>query len=95
MQETLSRLSTLATAVAVTLVSAVLVDTAYGQEETVRAGKYDNGKMWTFDYPPVEFFQSATESHSAPIRNRCAPRGSAGRPARARSRKRRPCRLSA
>ncbi|MDX1741312.1 MAG: S46 family peptidase, partial [Rhodothermales bacterium] len=58
MQETLSRLSTLATAVAVTLVSAVLVDTAYGQEETVRAGKYDNGKMWTFDYPPVEFFQS-------------------------------------
>ncbi|NND72292.1 MAG: S46 family peptidase [Rhodothermales bacterium] len=25
------------------------------QEAAVKAGKYDNGKMWTFDYPPTEF----------------------------------------
>ncbi len=24
---------------------------------TVEAGRYDNGKMWTFDYPPVEHLQ--------------------------------------
>ncbi len=28
------------------------------QDAEIRAGTYDNGKMWTFDYPPVEFFQS-------------------------------------
>ncbi len=26
--------------------------------DTVKAGKYDTGKMWTFDYPPVKYFQS-------------------------------------
>ncbi|MDR3628469.1 MAG: S46 family peptidase [Ignavibacteriaceae bacterium] len=25
--------------------------------DTVKAGKYDTGKMWTFDYPPLEYFQ--------------------------------------
>lgn len=25
--------------------------------DTVRAGRYDNGKMWTFDYPPVEYLE--------------------------------------
>lgn len=25
--------------------------------DTVRAGRFDNGKMWTFDNPPIEFFE--------------------------------------
>ena len=25
--------------------------------DTVRAGKFDNGKMWTFEYPPLEYFR--------------------------------------
>lgn len=25
--------------------------------DTVKAGIYDNGKMWTFDYPPTDFFK--------------------------------------
>jgi hypothetical protein len=25
--------------------------------DTVKAGKYDMGKMWTFDYPPIEYFK--------------------------------------
>lgn len=24
--------------------------------DTVKAGQFDNGKMWTFDYPPVDYF---------------------------------------
>jgi len=24
--------------------------------ETVKAGQFDNGKMWTFDFPPVDYF---------------------------------------
>ena len=23
--------------------------------DAVRAGRYDNGKMWTFEYPPVDY----------------------------------------
>ncbi|MCK9424896.1 MAG: S46 family peptidase [Ignavibacteriaceae bacterium] len=26
--------------------------------DTVKAGKFDTGKMWTFDFPPKEYFQS-------------------------------------
>ncbi len=26
--------------------------------DTVRAGEFDNGKMWTFEYPPLEYFRS-------------------------------------
>lgn len=26
--------------------------------DTVKAGKFDTGKMWTFDFPPKQFFQS-------------------------------------
>lgn len=26
--------------------------------DTVKAGTFDNGKMWTFDYPPVDYFKS-------------------------------------
>jgi Peptidase S46 len=26
--------------------------------DTVKAGKYDTGKMWTFDYPPLNYFKS-------------------------------------
>jgi len=25
--------------------------------DTVKAGKYDTGKMWTFDYPPLDYFK--------------------------------------
>lgn len=27
--------------------------------DTVRAGPFDNGKMWTFEYPPLEYFAEA------------------------------------
>jgi len=27
--------------------------------DTVKAGKFDTGKMWTFDYPPVDYFEKA------------------------------------
>ena len=27
--------------------------------DTVKAGKFDNGKMWTFEYPPLDYFKSA------------------------------------
>ena len=33
---------------------------AFGQNadvSAVSAGEYDNGKMWTFDYPPVQHFR--------------------------------------
>ncbi len=31
--------------------------TADARLDTVRAGRFDQGKMWTFDNPPVEYFQ--------------------------------------
>lgn len=30
-----------------------------GYLDTVKAGQFDNGKMWTFDYPPVDYFTKA------------------------------------
>lgn len=27
--------------------------------DTVKAGKFDTGKMWTFEYPPTEYFKEA------------------------------------
>lgn len=27
--------------------------------DTVKAGKFDTGKMWTFEYPPLEYFKTA------------------------------------
>jgi hypothetical protein len=27
--------------------------------DTVRAGLFDTGKMWTFDYPPIDYFEKA------------------------------------
>jgi len=27
--------------------------------DTVRAGQFDTGKMWTFDYPPTDYFKQA------------------------------------
>jgi hypothetical protein len=27
--------------------------------DTVRAGRFDNGKMWTFEYPPLEYLRDA------------------------------------
>jgi hypothetical protein len=32
--------------------------------DTIRAGRFDNGKMWTFEYPPMEYFQETY--HFAP-----------------------------
>ncbi len=29
--------------------------------DTVRAGRFDNGKMWTFEYPPLEYFSETYE----------------------------------
>ncbi|MGC8595095.1 MAG: S46 family peptidase [Candidatus Kryptoniota bacterium] len=29
----------------------------YFNPDTVRAGQFDTGKMWTFDYPPVNYFE--------------------------------------
>ncbi|MDX1702468.1 MAG: S46 family peptidase, partial [Melioribacteraceae bacterium] len=26
--------------------------------DTVKAGKFDTGKMWTFEYPPTEYFEN-------------------------------------
>ncbi|CUS82600.1 hypothetical protein JGI10_00791 [Candidatus Kryptonium thompsonii] len=25
--------------------------------DTVKAGQFDTGKMWTFDYPPIDYFK--------------------------------------
>lgn len=36
----------------------------YFNPDTVTAGKYDNGKMWTFDYPPINYFEK--EYHFSP-----------------------------
>ncbi len=27
--------------------------------DTIRAGRFDNGKMWTFEYPPLDYFREA------------------------------------
>ncbi len=27
--------------------------------DTVKAGRFDTGRMWTFDYPPIKYFESA------------------------------------
>ena len=34
------------------------VEAAPGAFDTVRAGAFDNGKMWTFDAPPTEYLES-------------------------------------
>ncbi len=31
----------------------------YFNPDTVKAGQFDNGKMWTFDYPPMNYFKEA------------------------------------
>lgn len=31
--------------------------------DTVKAGKFDTGKMWTFEYPPMDYFQQAYNFH--------------------------------
>lgn len=31
----------------------------YFNPDTVKAGQFDNGKMWTFDYPPLNYFKEA------------------------------------
>ncbi len=39
---------------------AVAAPTPIGESpglDTVRAGRFDNGKMWTFEYPPLDYFR--------------------------------------
>ena len=36
----------------------------YFNPDTVTAGRFDNGKMWTFDFPPTEYFEE--QYHFAP-----------------------------
>ena len=31
--------------------------------DTVKAGKFDTGKMWTFEYPPMDYFSQAYNFH--------------------------------
>ncbi|NNE46355.1 MAG: S46 family peptidase [Rhodothermales bacterium] len=54
----LQRTATIATALTMILIGLIEVDVANAQDEMVKAGTYDNGKMWTFDYPPAEFFRT-------------------------------------
>ncbi|MFN7603749.1 MAG: S46 family peptidase, partial [Bacteroidota bacterium] len=38
------------------LASTGLAQTQFNPD-TVKAGRFDNGKMWTFDFPPVSYFE--------------------------------------
>ncbi len=43
------------------ILNVVLTSTGYAQSvnlDEVKAGQYDNGMMWTFDYPPVDHFKA-------------------------------------
>jgi hypothetical protein len=44
-----------------TLIAAAAVGSVAAQEwtDTVQAGRFDNGKMWTFEAPPMDYFQEA------------------------------------
>lgn len=33
------------------------IQTSPDTQDTVEAGPFDNGKMWTFEYPPIEYFE--------------------------------------
>ncbi|MGD1007732.1 MAG: S46 family peptidase, partial [Ignavibacteriaceae bacterium] len=35
----------------------IRVSNSWLKLDTVKAGKYDTGTMWTFDYPPLDYFQ--------------------------------------
>jgi len=54
MLSSLRRLTLLATAL-------LLAGTSFARQpaltDTVRAGRYDNGKMWTFEYPPTDYLE--------------------------------------
>ncbi len=42
------------------LLSTVLASNAIGQaQDEEKAGRFDNGKMWTFEHPPYEYFREA------------------------------------
>ena len=34
--------------------------------DTVKAGRFDTGKMWTFDFPPVDYFKQAYNFQPGP-----------------------------
>jgi hypothetical protein len=54
-RQALLRTSVLAAAVA--LLPALVASAQPVDLSTVKAGEFDNGKMWTFDYPPIEHIQ--------------------------------------
>lgn len=39
---------------------------AFFNVDTVQAGEFDTGKMWTFDYPPVDYFKRAYNFNPSP-----------------------------
>lgn len=39
---------------------------AFFNVDTVTAGEFDTGKMWTFDYPPTEYFKRAYDFSPSP-----------------------------
>ena len=50
----------------VVLIGFFFVNPLYSQQnsdwlnvDTVKAGRFDNGKMWTFEYPPMDYFKEA------------------------------------
>ena len=55
-------LATLLSVLFVAAVSSQPVDLS-----TVKAGEYDNGKMWTFDYPPVDVTVVTSQQRQADI----------------------------
>lgn len=40
-------------------ITAMQSESASAAYDTVRAGRFDNGRMWTFEYPPTEYFAEA------------------------------------
>ncbi len=60
-----SKIYSIAMITAITLVSCSTYQATkstqglYFNPDTVKAGRFDNGKMWTFDYPPTAYFKEA------------------------------------
>ena len=45
------------------LASPVIEAAAQPADDAARAGRYDNGKMWTFEYPPIDYLAEAYDFH--------------------------------
>ena len=40
------------------------VASAQPADDTYKAGQFDNGKMWTFDFPPLSNLHACTDNRS-------------------------------